>query len=62
MNLKRIFCAVAIASTSAFASGGSGGGGGGSTTTVNPLPTTPPSPDVVVRESFGPRPAALPHF
>lgn len=59
MNLKRISCALAIAaiaSTSAFASGGSGGGGGGSTTTVNPLPTMPPSPDIVLRESFGPGP------
>jgi hypothetical protein len=34
--------------------GGSGGGsGGGTTTTVGVLPTTPPAPDVVLRESFG---------
>lgn len=36
----------------AFASGGSGSGGG--STSINPLPSTPPSPDIVLRESFGP--------
>lgn len=31
--------------------------GGGGTTFVNPLPTTAPAPDVILRESFGPGPA-----
>jgi hypothetical protein len=61
------FTAAVILSTPAFASksgtvssggggGGStsgGGGGGGTTAPVNVLPTTPPAPDVVLRESFG---------
>jgi hypothetical protein len=36
-------------------SGGGGGGGGGTTTTsaTSVLPTTPPAPDVLMRESFG---------
>lgn len=37
-----------------------GGGGGGTTppppTSTSPLPTTPPAPDILVRESFGPGP------
>lgn len=55
MDLKRILFAMAAAlalSPDAFASGGSGGGG--TTPSVNPLPTTPPAPDIVLRESFGP--------
>jgi hypothetical protein len=37
------------------AGGGGGGGGGGATTSTlpSPLPTTPPAPDVLLRESFG---------
>lgn len=61
IEVKRILTVLAVSSvvaTHAFASGGSGsggGGGGGTTTTVaNPLPTTPPAPDVILRESFGP--------
>jgi hypothetical protein len=62
MNLKQILAlvsAVAIVSTQAAASGGTGGGGtggGGGTTTINPLPSTPPAPGVILRESFGPGP------
>jgi hypothetical protein len=62
MNLKQalaLLAAVAIVSTRAAASGGTGGGGtggGGGTTTINPLPSTPPAPDVILRESFGPGP------
>lgn len=58
MNVKRTFAvlaATAVLSTQAFASGGTGGGGGGAGTVIpNPLPTTPPAPDIVLRESFGP--------
>jgi hypothetical protein len=62
MTLRRIlvlFAAAVIFSAEAVASGGTGGGGtggggGGGTTTVNPLPSTPPAPDVILRESFGP--------
>lgn len=60
MNLKRIsfvLAGAALVASQALASGGSGGGGGGSATAVNPLPTTPPSPDIFLRESFGPGPA-----
>lgn len=32
---------------------GDGGSGGGTTGGTNPLPTTPPAPDVLYRESFG---------
>src|SRR3954465_748820 len=63
MDFKRIaisLAAAVILSTPAFASksgtvssGGGGSGGGGGTTAVNVLPTTPPAPDVVLRESFG---------
>lgn len=37
---------------------GTGGGGGGGTVspTTSVLPTTPPAPDILVRESFGPGP------
>src|SRR4051794_27955021 len=38
------------------AASGGGGAGGGGVTTVSVLPTTPPAPDVVLRESFGPGP------
>ena len=57
MNPKRIFfvlAASALVAVPAVASGGSGSGGGGTTTASNPLPMTPPSPDIVLRESFGP--------
>ncbi|MFL5457968.1 MAG: hypothetical protein ACJ78X_16325 [Myxococcales bacterium] len=68
MDFKRIaisLAAAVILSTPAFASksgtvssggggsGGGGSGGSGGTTAVNVLPTTPPAPDVVLRESFG---------
>lgn len=36
-----------------FASGGSGGGGGGTASGSSILPSTPPAPDVILRESFG---------
>lgn len=58
MNLKTILLAVAssaVLATQAFASGGAGGGGS-TPPPFNPLPTTPPSPDIVLRESFGPGP------
>lgn len=35
------------------------GGGGTPRDGVNPLPTTAPAPDIVVRESFGPGPAGI---
>lgn len=38
-------------------SGSCSGGGGTPTTGPNPLPTTAPAPDILVRESFGPGPA-----
>ena len=45
----------AVASGGSGSGGGGGGGGGGTATTVaSPLPATPPAPDVVLRESFGP--------
>ena len=65
MDSKRIaisFAAAVILSSPAFASksgtvssggGGGSGSGGGGTAPVNVLPTTPPAPDVVLRESFG---------
>lgn len=51
--------ALAFSAGDSFAkggvSGGGGGGGGGTTPTVScPLPSTPPVPDVIMRESFGP--------
>jgi len=57
MNPKRIVAIVAAALTvaaQAQASGGAGGGGGGGG--IQPpsiLPTTPPAPGVILRESFG---------
>jgi hypothetical protein len=39
--------------------GGGGGGGGGGISGVSILPTTPPAPDILIRESFGPGPAIL---
>ncbi|HZX95974.1 MAG TPA: hypothetical protein VFE90_15735 [Myxococcales bacterium] len=60
-----VLCATTLFQTQAFASGGAGGGGGGTggggggVTTPpppplpNPLPTTPPEPGVIIRESFG---------
>ena len=48
MRLKRMILLLCAAlAAPAFASGGG-------TTFVNPLPSTPPSPDIVLRESFGP--------
>ncbi len=35
------------------------GGGGTPVTGTNPLPTTAPAPDILVRESFGPGPAGI---
>src|SRR3954469_773633 len=35
---------------------GGGGGGGGTVALPNPLPTSAPAPDILVRESFGPGP------
>jgi hypothetical protein len=54
-QILAVLAAVAVFAPEAFASGGSGGGGG-ATTTINPLPSTAPAPDVVLRESFGPGP------
>src|SRR3954462_7291824 len=63
MTFKQILTAFAVAAvvaTQALASGGSGGGGGGGggggvgTPAVNPLPSTAPAADVLLRESFGP--------
>jgi hypothetical protein len=59
MNWKQIFAIVAMSaafSTQAGAAkgGAGGGGGGGGVPTENPLPLTPPAPDVLLRESFGP--------
>jgi len=44
-----------VANAAKGVSGGGGGGGGGGTTTPPPsiLPSTPPAPDILVRESFG---------
>jgi len=44
---------LSICVASAMASGGSGGGGGTTTSGSGILPTTPPEPDVILRESFG---------
>lgn len=38
---------------------GSGNGGGGGTIFINPLPQTPPAPDVIMRDSFGQGPEFL---
>lgn len=38
---------------------GGGGGGGGGISGVSILPTTPPAPDILLRESFGPGPDML---
>jgi hypothetical protein len=58
MNCRKVLgslVAVAVSTSPAFASGGSGGGGGGvGVTSPSPLPSTPPAPDVILRESFGP--------
>src|SRR4051812_6794156 len=63
-QILAVFAALAMIAPQAFGRGGAGGGGGGGGggdaggggggTAVNPLPTTPPAPDVVLRESFGP--------
>jgi len=37
-------------------SGGGGTGGGGTVTGTNPLPTSAPAPEILMRESFGPGP------
>jgi hypothetical protein len=44
---------VCGATTLAFGGSGGSGGGGGTTTGSSVLPTTPPAPDVILRESFG---------
>jgi hypothetical protein len=43
-----------LAAGAASRQGGTGGGGTVTTTTYNPLPTTAPAPDIIMRESFGP--------
>jgi hypothetical protein len=60
MDWKRtvaIFAASVAIAAPALARGGGGGGGGVPSPSV--LPTTPPEPDVVLRESFGPGPDLL---
>ncbi len=57
---RRVARAAAIAAATlvlavapGWARGGGGGGGGGNTGGTNPLPTEPPAPGVLMRESFG---------
>src|SRR5512140_3758039 len=57
-QILAVFAVFAVIAPRTFARGGAGGGGGGGGgTTTNPLPSTPPAPDVVLRESFGPGPS-----
>ena len=61
LDLRKLSTAMAVclslswATIPALASGPGGGGGGGGTTTPPPsnLPTTPPAPNILIRESFG---------
>jgi len=52
-GLALIAASLFIGCEPAIASGGGGGGGGTNIPPTSILPTTPPAPDVIMRESFG---------